>query len=172
MVGWILLIVFSIMLWSFWKSGKNVLAFISFIGLVVGIMMIFSVGPFKWPGITNPEQAIKFAAKRDRFNITLYTVDPQGIQGPTEGNSIYLLENTKKKGYVFKHDGQYFYLLERITYIDNLYDPASRYSYQVDAIPVNQKGDISGDYKNINIKEYTGGHAREGIGLPYDKIPD
>ncbi|WP_285213841.1 hypothetical protein [Lactiplantibacillus plantarum] len=171
MFGWIVLIVFSIAAWLLWESDKNGWALMSLIGVIVGIMMILSIGPFKWPGYTNPEQAINFAAKRDQFNITLYTVDDVGGAGPTAGNAIYILENTHKKGYVFKHDGKYFYLLERVTYIDNVDDPTSKYSYAVDAIPVDQKGDIPGDYRSVNIQEYTGGHAKEAVGLKYSDLP-
>jgi len=166
-MGWVLLIFFGCIALLMFNRGKSGLGVMGVILAVIGIMMILQMGPFKYPGYTNGRQAINFVEKHDHTQIVLYTVDDEYGNGPTDGNSVYLLKNTKKNGYVFKYDGKYFYLLQRITYITDVGDPYSSYRYQVDAIPVDQKGDLPMKYVNVDGKLYTQGKSTTAIGDDY-----
>lgn len=165
MLGWFGLIFFGLGSWILFsqkKMGNGVLCLI-----LASISLVFIIRGANYPGYTNARQALTFAEKHESGVVVLDMVDDQYGNGPTDGNAVYLLKNTKKKGYVFKHNDKYFYLLERITYITDVGDPYSSYRYQVDAIPVDQKGSIPAKYLNIDSDAYTEGHSSESLGDSY-----
>lgn len=165
MLGWIGLIFFGLGSWALFSQKKMGSGALSLI--LATVSLVFIIRGTSYPGYTNARQALTFAEKHEAEVALLFMVDDQDGNGPTDGNAIYLLKNTKKKGYVFKHNDKYFYLLERITYITDVSDPYSSYRYQVDAIPVDQKGKIPTKYLNIDSDAYTEGHSSESIGDSY-----
>ncbi|APR07641.1 hypothetical protein FAM21834_01525 [Lentilactobacillus parabuchneri] len=174
-MGILVIVVFGICAIFYFSKGKKFAAWGSIFIALAGVGMVNSssgsdsshesflsrIG-FSYPGYKSPRKALTFAEKHDAVDIAVGTIDDTDDMGPTDGNSVYILKNTKKNGYTFKHDGKYFYLLERITDYDG-----DTYHYQYDAIPVNyKKKEIPAKYTNVDTS-WDGGYGRESLGDSY-----
>lgn len=120
-----------------------------------------------YPGYKNPRKALTFAEKKDQVAIAFLTADDAAELGPYNGKVIFIMKNTKIGGYTFKHNGKYYYLLERIT---NWKEDDPNYSYQIDAIPIHEThSDIAGKY--VNVAGYGESHAKKGLGDTFEDAP-
>lgn len=165
------------------KNGKNTIS--SLIFIAAGVWMLAPSGrllptfkaaahstiqhPFRptYPGYKDPRKALTFAEKKDRFAIAFGTADDAAELGPHDGKVLFIMKNTKIGHYTFKHNGKYYYLLERMTHWKQD-DP--NYSYEIDAIPIHESHkDIASKY--VNIDGYGQSHAKEGLGDTYEDAP-
>lgn len=172
---WFAIIFFASVAYINFKVGKRKLGIISILFVLVGVSMLISTkNPSKkasmsYPGYKSPSKALDFAEKHDQFAIAVGSADIYTGYGPTNGIVIFIMKNTKTKGYTFKHNGKYYYVLKRITKVNS---GSNDYEYQYDAIPIHYaKESVTSKYINVS-NAYTQGHAKEGLGHTQNEIPN
>ena len=152
------------------KFGKRIAGFLSLLLTMVALFLLIGgrIIHKESPGYHSAKSALNYAEKHDQVALALDGYDDAGALGWVNGRSVAIMKNEGNAGYSFNHNGKYYYILRRVTNVDDRDSFKTDFNYEYDAIPINcHKKYLSSKLENVSYS-WLGGNGKVALNDSYD----